>query len=87
MKKDFDLNSTILNHNGLILLHDTDYTYFETLLVSEDAKKDFFPFDGPSKLVKELKDDPNWTVLNLFNHGQLRSKPSSTGLTVIQKNG
>lgn len=86
VKKDFDLYSTILNPKGLILLHDTDYTYSETLLVSEDAKKDFFPFDGPSKLVKELKNNDEWVVLDLFNHGLLKTKPSSTGLTIVKRN-
>ena len=86
VKKDFDLYSTILNPKGLILLHDTDYTYSETLLVSEDAKKDFFPFDGPSKLVNELKNDDNWVVMDLFNHGLLKTKPSSTGLTIVKRN-
>lgn len=85
VKLDFELYSKILNPNGLILIHDTDSNFSETLITSEDAKKDFFPFDGPSKLVEELKDDNNWVVLNLFNLNQLRDKPSSTGLTIVKR--
>ena len=85
VKKDFELYSKLLNPNGLILIHDTDSSFSETLIISEDAKKDFFPFDGPSKLVNELKDNNDWLVLNLFNFGNLKNKPSSTGLTIIQK--
>ena len=85
VKKDFELYTKILNPNGLVLIHDTDSSYSETLIISEDAKKDFFPFDGPSKLVNELKDNNDWLVLNLFNFGNLKNKPSSTGLTILQK--
>lgn len=85
VKKDFELYSKLLNPNGLILIHDTDTSYSETLIVSEDAKKDFFPFVGPSKLINELKDNNDWLVLNLFNFGNLKDKPSSTGITILQK--
>ena len=85
VKLDFELYSKILNPNGLILIHDTDSNFSETLITSEDAKKDFFPFDGPSKLVEELKDNDNWVVLDLFNLNQLRDKPSSTGLTILKR--
>jgi hypothetical protein len=83
VKKDFDLYSKIISKNGMIVIHDTDSTYSKTLIVSEDAKKDFFPFDGPSKLVKELEDNNEWVVMNLFNHGNLKDKPSSSGITIL----
>lgn len=86
VKKDFELYSKILNPNGLIIIHDTDKTYSETLIVSEDAKKDFFPFDGPHRLVEELKTNQKWVVTNLFNHGTIKDKPSSTGITIIKRN-
>jgi len=37
------------------LIHDTDGEYEESLIVSEDSKKDYHRFDGPSRLVKELQ--------------------------------
>lgn len=83
VKKDFDLYSNIITPKGMIVIHDTDPTYSKTLIVSEDAKKDFFPFDGPSKLVKELEDNNEWVVMNLFNHGNLKDKPSSSGITIL----
>lgn len=85
VKKDFDLYSKLLKPNGLILIHDTDFSYSETLIISEDAKKDFFPFDGPSKLINELKENNEWVVLDLFNFGMLNDKPSSTGLTIVKR--
>jgi len=85
VKKDFDLYSKIVSPHGLILIHDTDSSYSETLIVSEDAKKDFYSFDGPSKLVKELENNDEWVVLNLFNYGIIKDKPSSTGLTIIKR--
>ena len=83
VKKDFDLYSNIITPKGMIVIHDTDPTYSKTLIVSEDAKKDFFPFDCPSKLVKELEDNNEWVVMNLFNHGNLKDKPSSSGITIL----
>ena len=85
VKKDFELYSKLISDNGMILIHDTDSNYTETLIVSEDAKKDFFPFDGPSKLINEIKNNDEWVVLNLFNFGNLKDKPSSTGLTLVKR--
>ena len=33
----------------------------------------------------QLKDNKEWEVFNLFNNGILREKPSSTGITLVQK--
>ena len=49
-------------------------------------KNDFHEFSsGPSKLIKELKETGNWEIFNFFNNGILRNKPTSTGLTFIQR--
>jgi hypothetical protein len=85
VKKDFELYSTILSDNGLIVIHDTDEKYEETLIVSEDEKKDYYRFDGPSKFVKELQKNPNYNLINLFNFRILSTKPTSSGLTIINK--
>lgn len=85
VKLDFDLYSTILSDKGTIMLHDTDPNYEETLLISEDSKKDHHRFDGPSKLVKELQTSNQWNLINLHNFRILRDKPSSSGVTIINK--
>ena len=51
----------------------------------EDSKKDFFPFNGPSKFINELKNNNDWVVMDLFNFGNIKDKPSSTGLTLIKR--
>lgn len=84
VKSDFELYSKILTPNGIIMLHDTDSSYEQTLIVSEDAKKDHDRFDGPSKLVKQLQRDRKWNVISLHNFGILKDKPSSSGITIIQ---
>lgn len=85
VKLDFDLYSKLLTDKGVILIHDTDKSYSDELIISEDAKKDFHPFDGPSRLVKELQKSKEWNVVNLFNNGILKDKPSSTGLTIVNR--
>jgi len=85
VKQDFDLYSIILSDNGVIILHDTDANFEETLIVSEDAKKDFYKFDGPSRLVKELEKNNDWNLINLHNFRILMDKPSSSGITIINR--
>ena len=85
MKTDFDLYSKILSDNGLIIIHDTDSDYEETLIVSEDTKKDHYRFDGPAKFVKELEENPEWNLIKLHNFRILKDKPSSSGITIINK--
>jgi len=85
VKTDFDLYSKILSDNGVIIIHDTDSNYEETLLVSEDAKKDHHSFGGPSKFVKELEENPDWNLINLHNFRILMDKPSSSGVTIINR--
>jgi hypothetical protein len=83
VKLDFDLYSTLLSDRGIIAIHDTDGEYEKTLIISEDAKKHHDRFDGPSKFIKDI--GPEWKVFNFFNQGIVKNKPSSTGLTLIQR--
>lgn len=85
VKKDFELYSTLVNDNGIIVIHDTDSKYEETLIVSEDAKKDYYRFDGPSKFIKELEKNPDYNLINLFNFSILSTKPTSSGITIINR--
>lgn len=85
VKLDFDLYSTILSENGIIIIHDTDERYEENLIISEDMKKDYYKFDGPSRLVKEIQENPKWNIINLFNFHIINNKPSSSGITIINK--
>ncbi len=55
VKKDFELYSQILSPKGIIIIHDTDINYEQSLIVSEDNKKDYHRFDGPARLIKELE--------------------------------
>lgn len=85
VKTDFELYSQILSEHGMIVIHDTDGDYEETLIVSEDSKKDHHRFDGPSIFIKELQENPEWNLINLFNFRILNTKPSSSGITVINR--
>jgi len=85
VKLDFDLYSKILSDNGVIVLHDTDENYEKTLIISEEAKKDYHPFDGPSRLVKELEQSSDWNLIKLHNFRILIDKPSSSGITIINR--
>jgi len=85
VKSDFELYSKILSDNGVIIIHDTDPNYEETLIVSEDAKKDHYSFKGPSRLVKELEKNNEWNLINLHNFRILMDKPSSSGITIINR--
>ena len=85
VKLDFDLYSTILSDKGIIMIHDTDESYENELIISEDSKKNWDKFDGPAKLIKELADNKDWNIINLFNHKILPNKPSSTGITLLNR--
>jgi len=85
VKKDFELYSTILSDNGIIIIHDTDSEYEKTLIVSEDSKKDHYRFDGPSKFIKELEKNSDYNLINLFNFHIFSTKPTSSGITIINK--
>ena len=87
VKKDFELYSQIMSENGIITIHDTDQKYHDTFIVTEDAKKDFAPFDGPAKFVKELEKNTEWNLVNLKNFRMFDSlkQPTSTGLTILTR--
>jgi hypothetical protein len=85
VKKDFELYSQIMSENGIITIHDTDKNYHNTLIVTEDAKKDFVPFDGPAKFIKELQKNPEYNLVNLKNFRMFDLNISSTGLAIITK--
>ena len=57
VKNDFTLYSSILSDYGVISIHDTDESFEKELIVTEDVKEKnhHAPFDGPTKLIKELK--------------------------------
>jgi|TARA_B100000925_G_scaffold288689_1_gene270178 hypothetical protein len=88
VKKDFDLYKNLLSEYGIISIHDTDESYEKEHIVTNDVLEknhhdDFV--NGPSKLIKELKEDNEWEIFNFFNNGILKSRPSSTGLTFVQR--
>lgn len=84
VKKDFELYSTILNDNGIISIHDTDQSYHNNYIVTDEIKeKDYQSFDGPAKFIKDIPE--GWKTFNLFNEGVIKGKPSSTGITLLQK--
>jgi hypothetical protein len=87
VKQDFELYSKLLSEKGIISIHDTDKSFSEDYIITKDIKDQdhFIDFNnGPAKFMNELLKDPNWNVFNLFNNGILRTKPSSTGLTIVQ---
>ena len=85
VKLDFELYSKLLSPKGVILLHDTDQNYIDSLIISEDAKKDHHSFDGPAKFIEELQKNSEWNLVNLFNFHTFTDKPSSSGITIINR--
>ena len=83
VKKDFELYSNIISDNGIISIHDTDENFQKELIITEDEKEYYEFFDGPPKFIKEI--GPEWKQFNFFNNGNFPSKPSSTGITLIQR--
>ena len=83
VKLDFDLYSKLLSPNGIISIHDTDKNFEDNYIITEDCKKDFDSWNGPVKFIQEI--GPEWKTFNLFNEGIVKDKPSSTGLTLLQR--
>jgi hypothetical protein len=91
VKQDFELYSKILSPHGIISIHDTDTSYQKEHIVTNDVldenHQDYV--NGPAKLVKEIKElkyyNKEWETFSFFNNGIFKTKPSSTGLTFIQK--
>lgn len=83
---DFKLYSELLSPNGIISIHDTDIRYAKKHLVTKDVSDqqhhDEFA-NGPSKFIEEISDD--WQRFDFFNHGIVKTKPSSTGLTILKR--
>jgi hypothetical protein len=86
VKEDFDLYSQIMSENGIISMHDTDPKYHDKFIVTQEVKdrNEHDDWSGPIQLAKEIDSD-KWEVFNLFNHGIVKNKPSSTGLTLIRR--
>ena len=82
VKKDFDLYSEIMSENGIIMVHDTDKNYVDNFVELEGHEGD--DLKGPSDFVKTI-DREKFEVINFFNHGIRKDKPSSTGLTIVRK--
>lgn len=83
VKNDFELYSQLLSDNGMISIHDTDIDFQKELIITEDEKEYYELFDGPAKFIKEISSD--WKQFNFFNSGQYKNKPSSTGITLLQR--
>ena len=88
VKRDFELYNSILSPNGIISIHDTDSSYEKDLIITEDVKSQNHQdniTNGPSQLINELRKNQDWEIFNFFNNGIFKSKPSSTGLTILQR--
>ena len=55
VKKDFELYSTIMSDNGIMILHDTDKNYENSLIVTEDEKKNYYRFGKIYLMYNNLK--------------------------------
>ena len=82
VKKDFNMYSKLVKPGGMISIHDSDEVYQKQLIITEDEKEYYETFDGPPKFIKEI--GPEWKQFNFFNTGNHPSKPSSTGITLLQ---
>jgi hypothetical protein len=85
VKKDFELYSSIMSENGIITIHDIDQNYHDTFVVTENAKEDFVPFDGPAKYIKDLEENPEWNLVKLNNFRMFDKKVTSTGLALLTR--
>jgi len=88
VKRDFELYNSILSPNGIISIHDTDISFEKDLIITEDVKSQNHHdniTNGPSQLIKLLKENKEWEVFNFFNNGIFKSKPASTGFTILQR--
>ena len=86
VKQDFELYSQILNPNGIISIHDTDLSYANNHIVTKDVtdQNNHEEFaSGPAKFIEEISNE--WQRFDFHNHGILKTKPSSTGLTILRR--
>jgi hypothetical protein len=86
VKEDFELYTQILSNNALVTIHDTDPNYFDKYIISQEVKdrEEHDDWTGPIKFIQEI-DEAKWEKFNLFNHGIIKNKPSSTGITILRK--
>jgi hypothetical protein len=88
VKQDFELYSKQLSEHGIISIHDTDTSYEKEHIITNDVSEQNHHdeyVNGPSKLIEELKENNDWEIFNFFNNGIFKSRPSSTGLTFVQR--
>lgn len=88
VKQDFELYSQLLQPHGIISIHDTDESFEKDHIVTNDVSDQEHHHEfanGPAQLIKELKENKDWELFNFFNNGILKTKPSSTGLTILQR--
>jgi hypothetical protein len=87
VKEDFELYSQILSPNAIVSIHDTDPNYADNYIITNEVKDrgDFDDWHGPIKFAKELKENSEWEVFDLFNFGIQKNKPASTGLTLVKR--
>jgi hypothetical protein len=88
-KQDFDLYSTLMSENGIISIHDTDESYWESYIDVEEESVIFNPAsqykcDGPPEFIKTL-DKKKYEVFSFFDHKEKTKRQTSTGLTIIKK--
>ena len=86
VKEDFELYSKIMSPNGIISIHDTDIRYAEKHIVTKDVSdqehhEEFA--NGPARFIKEISNE--WQRFDFFNFDILKTKPSSTGLTILRR--
>ena len=74
-----------MSENGIITIHDTDQNYHNTFVVTENAKKDFVPFDGPAKFIKDLEKNIDWNLVKLNNFRMFDKITSTTGFTILTR--
>lgn len=86
VKEDFELYTQLLSEHAIVSIHDTDPNYVNNFIVTQEVKDkgDHDDWIGPIKFSKEI-DETVWEKINLFNHGIVKNKPSSTGLTILRK--
>ena len=87
VERDFNLYTNLLSPNGIVSIHDTDESFEKEYIVTDDIKENDHQeiTNGPSQLINQLKENKDWEIFNFFNNGIFKSKPASTGLTILQR--
>jgi hypothetical protein len=86
VKEDFELYTQLLSPSAIVSIHDTDPNYADKFIVTQEVKDrgEHDDWTGPIKFTQEI-DETKWQKLDLFNHGIIKNKPSSTGITILRK--